>query len=63
MNFRFNAVPQELAGGNMSPMRKTAGREGSRNSETQCRKAPGSCEESRFNSQVARCRQEGCGDA
>src|SRR5882762_8830580 len=26
MNFRFNAVPQELAGGNMSPMRKTAGR-------------------------------------
>jgi hypothetical protein len=25
MNFRFNAVPQELAGGNMSPMRKTAG--------------------------------------
>jgi hypothetical protein len=26
MNFRFNAVPQELAGGNMSPTRKTAGR-------------------------------------
>jgi hypothetical protein len=26
MNFRFNAVPQELAGGNMSPMRKTAGK-------------------------------------
>jgi hypothetical protein len=26
MNFRFNAVPQELARGNMSPMRKTAGR-------------------------------------
>jgi hypothetical protein len=25
MIFRFNAVPQELAGGNMSPMRKTAG--------------------------------------
>jgi hypothetical protein len=25
MNFRFDAVPQELAGGNMSPMRKTAG--------------------------------------
>jgi endonuclease III len=25
MNFRFSAVPQELAGGNMSPMRKTAG--------------------------------------
>jgi hypothetical protein len=25
MNFGFNAVPQELAGGNMSPMRKTAG--------------------------------------
>jgi len=23
MNFRFNAVPQELAGGNTSPMRKT----------------------------------------
>jgi hypothetical protein len=26
MNFRFNAVPQELAGGNMRPIRKTAGR-------------------------------------
>jgi hypothetical protein len=26
MVFRFNAVPQELAGGNMSPMRKTAGK-------------------------------------
>jgi hypothetical protein len=25
MNFRFNAVPQELAGGDMSPIRKTAG--------------------------------------
>ena len=25
INFRFNAVPQELAGGNISPMRKTAG--------------------------------------
>ena len=25
INFRFNAVPQELAGGNMSPMRKTGG--------------------------------------
>src|SRR6202030_4097189 len=26
INFRLNAVPQELAGGNMSPMRKTAGK-------------------------------------
>src|SRR5713101_9434582 len=26
MNFSSNAVPQELAGGNMSPMRKTAGK-------------------------------------
>jgi hypothetical protein len=26
MNFRFNAVPQELAGGKMSPMSKTAGK-------------------------------------
>ena len=26
MYFRFNAVPQELAGGYMSPMRKTAGK-------------------------------------
>jgi hypothetical protein len=25
MNLRFNAVPQELAGGDMSPIRKTAG--------------------------------------
>jgi hypothetical protein len=25
MNLRFNSVPQELAGGNMSPTRKTAG--------------------------------------
>jgi hypothetical protein len=25
MNFRFNSMPQELAGGDMSPIRKTAG--------------------------------------
>jgi hypothetical protein len=54
MNLRFNAVPQELAGGNMSPMQQDRRTEGSRNSETQYRKAPGGCRESCFNSQAPR---------
>jgi hypothetical protein len=62
MNFRFNAVPQELAGGNMSPMRKTAGQKAAATRKDNA-KAPGGCRESRFNSQAPRRRQEGRSDA
>src|SRR6266404_5032934 len=40
MNFRFNAVRPELAGGNMSPMRKTAGRKAASTRKRNAAKRP-----------------------
>ena len=40
MNLRFNAVPQELAGGDMSPIRKTAGQKAAATRKRSAAKRP-----------------------